>query len=133
MPPDGRRRWTRRSGSCASTPEPGRGRSGCDAERQAVSIPARSLQRLALAPLCPHQLVYCSQDAHPGPPPGLVVSCLQFVGAQRCLQLRIAPMPVEQQFGATIGIKTNQSPALSGPAPQPLPCRPAAQAAPLPA
>ncbi len=40
MPPDGRRRWTRRSGFCASTPEPERCRSGCEAECQAESIPS---------------------------------------------------------------------------------------------
>ncbi len=133
MPPGGRRRWTRRSGSCASTPEPKRRRSGCEAECQAESVPARSLQRLARAPLGPHQFVYCGQDVHPSPQPGLVASRLQFVGAHGGMQLGITPMPVEQQFGATIGIKTIQSSAPSGPAPRPLPCRTAAQAAPLPA
>jgi len=110
-------------------PEPGRRCSVCDAERQAGSSPAPSLQRLALAPLRPHQFVHCGQDAHPGPPPGLVAGCLQLVGAQGGLQLGIVPVPVKQQFGAPVGIKTNQSLAPSGPAPQPLPRRTAARSA----
>jgi len=80
------------------------GRTSAAAAAVWRGLHARLLQRLALAPLRPGQLAHCGQDAPPGASPGLVAGSLQLVGAQGRVQLRVAPVPVEQQLGTEIAI-----------------------------